>query len=205
MVDNNSTKRRPGRPRAFDPDKALDQAVITFWQYGYDGADTETLARAMGITKPSIYGTFGTKEQLFIKALRRYGDTIGSIPLKAFCDANDVRAGVIAFFDALVDHVAGRYGPTGCLNACVASQCAAEMPLVADFASESVKATDYAIADLLTNAVKSGGLASDFPVKERAMLMTDLTYGLAFRARAGFQRISLKAAACAAVEAVLRD
>jgi AcrR family transcriptional regulator len=205
MVDNYPEKRRPGRPLAFDPKKALDQAVITFWQYGYDGADTETLARAMGITKPSIYGTFGTKEQLFLKALHRYTETIGSAPLRAFADARDVMLGVSAFFDALVNHVSGCYGPTGCLNACVASQCSAEMPSVAAFTQESLAATDLAIAGLFSLAVQQESLPSDFPIKERAGLMTDLMHGLALRGRAGFSKQDLRKAADAAANAVLRS
>jgi AcrR family transcriptional regulator len=203
MVDNNLKKRRPGRPLAFDPDKALDQAVLVFWQHGYDGADTETLARAMGVTKPSIYGTFGTKEQLFLKVLHHYGATLGSDPIRAFAAAHEVQMGVSAFFAALVDHIVGVHGPTGCLNACVASQCAADMPSVAEFTLQSHAATDQAIAELLHRGIENGQLPKDFPVAERAVLMTDLMNGLALRARAGSSRAQLESAVSGAVAAIL--
>lgn len=61
-----------GRPRAFDPAAALDKALAVFWQKGFEGASLPDLTAAMGINKPSLYATFGNKEQLFLKAIERY-------------------------------------------------------------------------------------------------------------------------------------
>jgi AcrR family transcriptional regulator len=61
-----------GRPRSFDSDKALDQAMEVFWREGYEGASIADLTEAMGINPPSLYAAFGNKEALFRKALDRY-------------------------------------------------------------------------------------------------------------------------------------
>ncbi len=61
-----------GRPRAFDLDHALDQALQVFWQKGYEGASLSDLTKAMGINRPSLYAAFGNKEDLFRKVLDRY-------------------------------------------------------------------------------------------------------------------------------------
>lgn len=61
-----------GRPRAFCAEKALDAALEVFWRKGFDGASLTDLTEAMGINRPSLYGTFGNKEELFRKALDRY-------------------------------------------------------------------------------------------------------------------------------------
>src|SRR6184192_4029292 len=63
-----------GRPRAFDPDVALDRAMHVFWARGYEGAALSDLTRAMRINRPSLYAAFGNKEQLFRKVLDRYMD-----------------------------------------------------------------------------------------------------------------------------------
>src|SRR5438874_10454761 len=61
-----------GRPRAFDVDEALDQALKVFWRKGYQGTSLPDLTRAMGINRPSLYAAFGNKQSLFCKALHRY-------------------------------------------------------------------------------------------------------------------------------------
>lgn len=62
-----------GRPRAFDEEQALDGAIEVFWRLGYEGASMAELTSAMGINKPSLYSVFGSKEELFVRALERYG------------------------------------------------------------------------------------------------------------------------------------
>jgi AcrR family transcriptional regulator len=63
-----------GRPRAFDPDAALERAMHVFWAKGYEGASLSNLTRAMCINRPSLYAAFGNKEELFRKVLDRYMD-----------------------------------------------------------------------------------------------------------------------------------
>jgi len=63
-----------GRPRAFDPDTALERAMHVFWAKGYEGASLSDLTRAMRINRPSLYAAFGNKEELFRKVLDRYAD-----------------------------------------------------------------------------------------------------------------------------------
>jgi AcrR family transcriptional regulator len=68
------TAAQLGRPRAFDPDVALDRAMHVFWARGYEGASLSDLTRAMRINRPSLYAAFGNKAQLFGKVLDRYMD-----------------------------------------------------------------------------------------------------------------------------------
>src|SRR6476659_10064183 len=65
---------QPGRPRAFDPDAALERTMHVFWAKGYEGASLSDLTRAMRINRPSLYAAFGNKEQLFRNVLDRYID-----------------------------------------------------------------------------------------------------------------------------------
>ncbi len=69
-----TTQGQPGRPRAFDPDAALERAMHVFWAKGYEGASLSNLTRAMRINRPSLYAAFGNKEELFRKVLDRYVD-----------------------------------------------------------------------------------------------------------------------------------
>ncbi len=61
-----------GRPRSFDEEKALDQAMHVFWKKGFEGATVSDLTKATGLKPASLYGAFGNKQELFRKALERY-------------------------------------------------------------------------------------------------------------------------------------
>ena len=62
------------RKKGFDPERALAKAMGVFWRLGYESASTETLMKAMGIARQSLYDTFGAKRALYLKALAYYRD-----------------------------------------------------------------------------------------------------------------------------------
>ena len=62
----------PGRPRAFDRDKALQDAMLLFWRRGYLATSMNDLCEAMHIRSPSLYAAFGSKEDLYLEAVKLY-------------------------------------------------------------------------------------------------------------------------------------
>ena len=60
------------RPRGFDEDKVIKKAMIIFWEQGYDTTSISDLEKATGLSRISIYNTFGDKEGLFLRALDLY-------------------------------------------------------------------------------------------------------------------------------------
>jgi AcrR family transcriptional regulator len=63
-----------GRPRQVDPDEVLETAMELFWEHGFDGVSISDLTSATGINRRSLYAAFGSKEELFGLAVRRYLD-----------------------------------------------------------------------------------------------------------------------------------
>ena len=63
---------RRGRPRAYDPETALAQAMAVFWNAGYSATSLDDLSAATGMNRPSLYGAFGDKRQLYRTLLHRY-------------------------------------------------------------------------------------------------------------------------------------
>ena len=71
MVQN-KPKRPPGRPRAYDPDRALANATQSFWRAGFAATSLDDLSAATGMQRPSLYGAFGDKRELYLATLDRY-------------------------------------------------------------------------------------------------------------------------------------
>lgn len=60
------------RTKEFDEEKALDKAIEIFWHKGYNGTSAQDLVDHLGISRSSMYDTFGDKQKLFVKSLKRY-------------------------------------------------------------------------------------------------------------------------------------
>ena len=66
--------RGPGRPRGFDRSDALHAAMLVFWKHGFDGTSYADLTAATGMSKPTLYATFGDKVNLFREAVVAYSE-----------------------------------------------------------------------------------------------------------------------------------
>lgn len=104
-----------GRPRGFDADAALEQAMRVFWEQGYEGASLTDLTNAMGITRTSMYAAFGNKEDLFRKALERYTEGPASYGARAVQEPT-ARQVATAFLNGSVRTTTRPGCPTGCLG-----------------------------------------------------------------------------------------
>ncbi|MGW1914913.1 TetR/AcrR family transcriptional regulator [Streptomyces sp. NPDC002076] len=60
------------RTKEFDPDAALQAALELFWRRGYEATSMAELVEHLGIGRASLYATFGSKHELYLKALERY-------------------------------------------------------------------------------------------------------------------------------------
>jgi TetR/AcrR family transcriptional repressor of nem operon len=76
MVQKAAGGTPKGRPLAFDPDVALDAAMRQFWAHGFEATSLEDLERATGLSRSSLYNTFGSKRALFARAVGRYLDVL---------------------------------------------------------------------------------------------------------------------------------
>src|ERR1700761_3808494 len=104
-----------GRPRGFCTDKALDAAMLVFWQKGYEGASMVDLTQAIGINSPSLYAAFGSKEGLFRAVLERY-DARRIAFMESLLSAPTARQVADRFLHGVADFAADTGGnPPGCL------------------------------------------------------------------------------------------
>lgn len=80
-----------GRPREFDAEEALDEAVEVFWTQGYDATSLRDLLEAMELSKSSFYQTYGSKGDLYLECIDRYRHRITSEMMAALGRARSAR------------------------------------------------------------------------------------------------------------------
>jgi AcrR family transcriptional regulator len=170
-----------GRPREFDKEEALHQAMLLFWRRGYRGVSLDDLTEAMNITKPSIYAAFGDKESLFIHAIDYYRDRIMSPLFRQLIGCKELRHGLLDFFKGAARLMASRNTP-GCLIACMLVQESCDSPAIRQKLAASASAADSLFARVLNQHRNQVAVAN---VEETARLLTCILHGLAIRARSG--------------------
>ncbi|WP_431882559.1 TetR/AcrR family transcriptional regulator [Micromonospora gifhornensis] len=190
-----------GRPRAFDEEAVLDRATEVFWQHGYEGASLSALTSAMGINRPSLYATFGSKEQLFQRAFARYHETQVAAA-RAALDKPSAYAAIEAFLRASADGLTAADHPAGCLSIQGGLACSPENAGISEILAAGRAATEAALAERLTRAVDEGDLSDDTDVPALARFVMALSEGHAVHAAAGASREELQASVDIALRAV---
>lgn len=181
-----------GRPRAFNMDQALDQALHVFWKKGYEGTSIVDLTEAIGINPPSLYAAFGNKETLFKKALDRYEARRDEIFEEAFA-APTARKAIQRLLEGTAERLSGRDGPSGCLMV-QAALCGGEEcdSVRKDLAARRAKG-EVLIRKRLERGKKEGDLPKDADLIGLARYLTTVMQGMSVQAASGASRKELRA------------
>ncbi len=106
-----------GRPRTFDLENAIEQAMLLFWKKGFDATSLRDLTNALGISRPSLYAAFGSKEGLFKLALDRYRQGPAWYVNRAIAE-NTAAMVFRSLLYGVIDLVTDPDRPGGCLFVC---------------------------------------------------------------------------------------
>ncbi|EGR3032791.1 TetR/AcrR family transcriptional regulator [Vibrio parahaemolyticus] len=181
-------QKKTGRPREFDKEEALSAAMHVFWKQGYDGASMRDLTGAMNISGPSLYATFGDKEQLFKEAIDYYVNQNACKPLVVFETEPDIETAVRKFLFEIIQYSTDSVsGAKGCFLSSSVSTTAGELDGIEEMLKRAIYDTDDRLARRFELEKARGVLRKDFPSQARARLMFDLRQGVVFRARAGIE------------------
>ncbi|MFL4904970.1 TetR/AcrR family transcriptional regulator [Streptomyces sp. MMS24-I2-30] len=179
-----------GRPRRYDPDTALDAAMLVFWARGYEGTSMSDLTAAMGMSTPSIYGAFGDKETLFKRVVERYLAGPGGY-LEAALKQPTAAAVVRTLLDSAIDTVAGDHTPHGCLTVhgalAVGPRSEPAQQLLAHVGRNKVRL----LTDRLQAFRDCGDLSPQCDPATLAQLLITVIQGLAVQAASGAPREAL--------------
>jgi AcrR family transcriptional regulator len=189
-----------GRPREFDLDQALDQALNVFWRKGYEGASLPELTRAMGINRPSLYAAFGNKESLFRRAIDRYAEG----PARHIADALEepvVRHAVEQVLAASIELVTHPRRPRGCFLVQSALACGAEGAPARQALAQRRKAYIAALQARFQRAQAEGDLPARADPAALARFIAAVAHGMAVQAATGATREELHEVARLAMRA----
>src|SRR6476646_3945031 len=139
--------KRRGRPRAYQPDVALGKALDLFRKGGFAATSLDDLSTATGMNRPSLYGAFGDKRELYIRAYQRYRDDARAAMVDIFRAELPIRKRLERIFEVALDiYLSGDAGPRGCFTVLTAASEAVSDPDIRAMVLEGLSELDKAFA-----------------------------------------------------------
>ena len=177
------------RIREFDRKSVLRKAVHVFWSRGFDSTNLPELLEAMGLSKSSLYETFGDKEKLFEEAIDLYAKEIAASKIEKLLNASSVKVGFQAFFAEQIRCCTDRKYPGGCFMANTSTSLDNVPPALAKKIRKSVERMHA----LFLSQIQKGQKAGEIPrVKDASALASAIigtSMGMNVMARVNMQDV----------------
>jgi AcrR family transcriptional regulator len=186
-----------GRPRTFDRDVAITQAMHLFWEHGYDATSLSQLKASIGggITAPSFYAAFGSKRALFDEVIKRYLDTYGRVTESLFDTSLPPRKAIELTLRRSAKMQCEPGHPRGCLVALgLLSACSEESKAISQPLTRTRRMNREGLLACVERAVSAGELPATVTPEVLATTFDSFLLGLSTLARDGFSPPALDAA-----------
>jgi AcrR family transcriptional regulator len=199
------TPKRRGRPRAYEPEVALGKALDLFRKDGFAATSLDDLSAATGMNRPSLYGAFGDKRELYIKSYQRYREDARAAMVDIFREDIPLRKRLERIYAIALDiYLSGDSGPRGCFTVMTAASEAVADPRIRAMVLEGLSELDKAFAACFRRGKENGELPDSADPAVLAQLASATIHTIAIRARAQVPRKELEAIVEGAIEVMVR-
>lgn len=113
------------RTKQFEVENVLDAAVGLFWKKGFHATSANDLVEHLGVSRSSLYDTFGDKRNLYIQALHQYRKRIIGKQLYLIETSTDLKETIEAIFSMIIEQDIDDFHPRGCMLVNAATEMAA--------------------------------------------------------------------------------
>jgi AcrR family transcriptional regulator len=203
-IDAPVPPKRRGRPRAYQPEVALGKALDLFRRDGFAATSLDDLSAATGMNRPSLYGAFGDKRELYIKSYLRYREDARTAMQDIFREQLPIRKRLERIYRVALDiYLSGESGPRGCFTVMTAASEAVSDPDIRAMVLEGFVELDKAFAACFRLAKEQGELPESADPVVLAQLASATIHTIAIRARAQVPRKELEVIVKGAIDVMV--
>ncbi|ACY85019.1 TetR/AcrR family transcriptional regulator [Edwardsiella piscicida] len=187
MKEHNNKKA--GRPQKFEREQVLDKLLQLFWMQGYEGTSIAEIVKCAGINPPTLYASFGSKEQVFALVMERYvsqylSPVIASIKTPGL----SVPARLALFLTRFVEVITQPGYPRGCMLLFELFTYHKKPPTVFAGLNSAGLAFFNEFCAMVAQGIERGEIHGAGTPQETATLILAFEKGLAMQAKAGSDR-----------------
>ena len=173
------------RTKEFNEDQALDKAIEIFWHKGYNGTSAQDLVTHLGLSRSSLYDTFGDKQKLFSQSLQRYQKQSQDQIIKLLEESKNIKETLHDIFkQAVIESLQDRI-----TKGCFMVNSSVELAMHDEEIAKIVKSNRQKMGEVFTNAVKkgqdSGHISKDTDARVLARFIFNTYSGIRVLARTG--------------------
>lgn len=179
------------RTKDFDPAAAVDAAMDLFWTKGYEATSVDDLVRHLGVGRGSLYATFGSKHQLYLRALERYRATMGGAVVAQIACGAPLREALRAWLERAIEGILGDPERRGCMMVNAAAERGSLDPAARRCVCSNTSSIEDALHAALVRAQETGEVAPGKDARALARFFVVTSQGLA---------VAAKTAECAALQ-----
>ncbi len=191
VVPNGTPAKPRGRPRSFDRDTALENAMHVFWERGYEAASISDLTAAMGISPPSLYTAFGDKERLFLEAIERYGKGPGGYAARALAEESTARRAIERLMLEAAKELPNPGHPAGCMMVMATTNCSVAAEHVQNALAKRRLLGVGLMQQRIQRGINEGEMPADTDALALANFYATVYQGMSMQAKDGAPRESL--------------
>ena len=176
------------RPREFDPKDVLQTAIELFWEKGYHDGSVDEVVKRSGVAKYGIYGTFGTKRELFMKALTQFAADRHQDIQRPIRKPDASLPEILTFFKDAPKLMTPENEPHGCLISNTGIELGLRDPEIRDFVMDFFRDTAKVLQRCLARAVEKGELETSKDIAGLATYLATEFRTALMLARSGHSR-----------------
>jgi TetR/AcrR family transcriptional regulator, copper-responsive repressor len=202
-IADRAAPRPRGRPRAYDAEAALGQAMLAFWRLGYSATSLEQLSDATDMNRPSLYAAFGDKRALYLQTLDSYTQRSKESIVEALDPQLSLAEGLERFYDtALAGYLPSGYPARGCYLIGTAVTEALGDEEIRTRLATALRAFERLLEARIRKARDDGEIDAASDPQALALIAYAVLYTMAIRSRAGESRAVLRTLATTAIDLI---
>lgn len=173
------------RKKTFTIEFALDKSMDLFWERGYQNTSMREIAEHLGLSRSSIYATFGDKHTLFVETLRRYGAECRAPGLSELATAEAPRRALLRVFELAIAGAGETRQRDHCLLINTAMQLMYSDSEVTEVVETAFREMENSFLAAIERAVQAGEIAAGVDPVQTARSLLSLYLGLCVLLRSG--------------------
>ena len=179
------------RSKLFDKEEALKKAMVLFWEKGYHATSMQDLVDTLGISRGSLYDTFGGKQELFDRAIGLYQNTNQNNILTFFEAHPKVKAGLAKLFENAIDETLEDANKKGCFVVNTTTELTPGDEKMLSFLQENKQGMEEIFYNYLSKGVDNGEISKDKDLRTMATFIFTFYNGLRVISKLDHNRESL--------------